>query len=415
VANDESTFQNYSNVNEPQSTGKGDPGAVGQDHNSVGVFQQQPHINGSAAWLPYPEAMSVAEQAAAYYGANPKSKNPGVFQVDPKGTMDPGSLAQKVQQSGTPQAYYPLVQFAKNLYGQHGANTPAAQLGFTPKSVGPDPTQQGNIPASQAVGPPKLSSKEESMLAAHKDLGWANEKGAFSDRPVNGPVPQPSLTNNPLGQKPSGNEGTLTKTGTPKSKIPALRQPTDKLHGDSVAAHATSLLGTPHAWGGDIPGTGLDVAGLIHHVYAAHGVQLPPTTYEMAGVGTGKTLGQALPGDIILQDASKNGLVDGGGIYLGGGNMVTTKPGGAVAVDRVSNGGRVVTVRNVGGQSDHPPAPTWGSDGGTLRANSAPAPTRRPSSVSGTNQNPTHPTTGAPPKQNPVVSHGAGRGAGRAF
>src|SRR5882672_4838610 len=91
VANDESTFENYSNVNEPQSTGKGDPGAVGQDHNSVGVFQQQPHINGSPAWLPYPEAMSVAEQAAAYYGANPKSKNPGVFQVDPKGTMDPGT------------------------------------------------------------------------------------------------------------------------------------------------------------------------------------------------------------------------------------------------------------------------------------------------------------------------------------
>lgn len=132
VANDESTFLNYGSVNVPGSEAGAQ--AMGSDHMSVGVFQQQV---GNFGWGPDVKTMmDPVHQAAAFYGVTPKASAPGLLQQQDWQKADPGSLAQQVQQSGTPSAYYPLVSFAKQLLAKYG-DTPPVQLPFTPKATGP--------------------------------------------------------------------------------------------------------------------------------------------------------------------------------------------------------------------------------------------------------------------------------------
>lgn len=131
VANDESTFLNYGSSNVPGSE-KGAQ-AMGHDHMSVGVFQQQV---GGFGWGEMPGIMDTTHQAAAFYGITPNASAPGLLQQHGWQTGEPGALAQQVQGSGTPSAYYPLVTFARKLYSTY-KDTPPATLPFKPRAVGP--------------------------------------------------------------------------------------------------------------------------------------------------------------------------------------------------------------------------------------------------------------------------------------
>ncbi len=142
VANDESTFQNYANSNVPESM-KLSHDAVGADHDSVGVFQQR--AGSEYGWgKNISQLMDVKHQAAAYFGGTPNSSAAGVLQQK-NPNADPGSLAQQVQQSATPQAYKPLVSFGKQLLSKL-AGTPPAHLDFSPRATGPN-FQAANSPA----------------------------------------------------------------------------------------------------------------------------------------------------------------------------------------------------------------------------------------------------------------------------
>lgn len=145
VADDESTFLNYASTNQPQSLNYPHQ-AVGSDHQSVGVFQQQVGYG----WGNFPEIMDVAHQAMAFFGASPKANAPGMLQQKGWQSMDPGALAQQIQQSGTPEAYYPLVEFARRAYSAF-SGAPAVKLPVAPKAHGPFPMEDPNAAGMRAA------------------------------------------------------------------------------------------------------------------------------------------------------------------------------------------------------------------------------------------------------------------------
>ncbi|HXI33843.1 MAG TPA: NlpC/P60 family protein, partial [Gemmatimonadales bacterium] len=72
-----------------------------------------------------------------------------------------------------------------------------------------------------------------------------------------------------------------------------------------VVHTALDALGTPYQWGGTAA-NGFDCSGLIQYAYGQHGVRLPRTSRDQAGVGSTITpVVEALqPGDILLFSAT---------------------------------------------------------------------------------------------------------------
>ena len=99
----------------------------------------------------------------------------------------------------------------------------------------------------------------------------------------------------------------------------------------SVVETAFQFLGTPYVYGGSSP-AGFDCSGLTSYVYALHGVSLPRTSQAQWGVGTGISLSEAQPGDLVIMNGG--GHV---GIYIGGGQVVhAPRPGRSVEVAPLS-------------------------------------------------------------------------------
>lgn len=188
VANDESTFLNYGSIYYPQS--QADAQAMGQDHQSVGVFQQQV---GYGWGIDGKDMMNVAAQAASFYGGNPNATAPGLLQQEGWQTADPGQMAQQVQQSGTPNAYYSMVAFGRKLYSAYN-DTPAVTLPFTkPRAVGPlyvehsVPQKRAATAAGTGMPPPQVFPEE-------------NSQGGLSKTPKAARVPAAPVTEAPPQQ-----------------------------------------------------------------------------------------------------------------------------------------------------------------------------------------------------------------------
>lgn len=187
VANDESTFLNYANSTVPESFNFPHQ-AVGSDHDSVGVFQQRANQGTWGANMQ--QLMDVAHQAAAYYGIAPDATSPGVLQTKGWQNMSPGELAQAVQQSGTPSAYYPLVQFGQNLFALL-KNTPPAVLGFVPRATGPLYTQQKiNQLQQSAQAPPPAQTGPNPQQQANQALDRLAKANPEVQRPAASPPAQ---------------------------------------------------------------------------------------------------------------------------------------------------------------------------------------------------------------------------------
>ena len=95
--------------------------------------------------------------------------------------------------------------------------------------------------------------------------------------------------------------------------------------GDAVVATAKQYVGMPYVWGGSSPADGgMDCSGLVQHVYAQHGVDLPRVSADQARAGTPvASLAEARVGDLIAWDnSSRNVGADHIAIYLGDGMML---------------------------------------------------------------------------------------------
>ena len=71
------------------------------DRDSIGLFQQRPKY----AWGSKSQIMDRVYSAKAFYGVNPKVKNPGLKQISGWQKMSKNDAAQAVQRSGYPHRY----------------------------------------------------------------------------------------------------------------------------------------------------------------------------------------------------------------------------------------------------------------------------------------------------------------------
>jgi cell wall-associated NlpC family hydrolase len=91
--------------------------------------------------------------------------------------------------------------------------------------------------------------------------------------------------------------------------------------GTEVAAQALTYLGQPYVWGGESPQTGFDCSGLVHYLYAQHGIALPRVADAQARVGTSIPPAGLQAGDAVFF-ADSSGYIGHEGLYLGNGQFV---------------------------------------------------------------------------------------------
>jgi len=130
----------------------------------------------------------------------------------------------------------------------------------------------------------------------------------------------------------------------------------------SLINAASSVLGTPYAWGGGGPngptvgvnqgaGTvGFDCSSLVQFVFAKQGINLPRTTYAQVKCGKAVMPRNAVPGDLLFFGNPE--APEHVGIYIGNGQMIQAPhSGGNVEISAVNLGGvsacrRVLTGGN---------------------------------------------------------------------
>lgn len=81
-----------------------------------------------------------------------------------------------------------------------------------------------------------------------------------------------------------------------------------------IVGTAQSMLGVPYVSGGNTP-AGFDCSGFTQWVFGQHGISLPRTTGGQMSVGSGVSVGDAQPGDLVVW----GGHV---GIYVGNDTMI---------------------------------------------------------------------------------------------
>jgi len=124
------------------------------------------------------------------------------------------------------------------------------------------------------------------------------------------------------------------------SRLPVVRA-TPSAPSAAVAARvvgtADQYVGVPYRFGGTSPTSGFDGSGFVQYVFNKHGVRLPRTASEQAGVG------QALPsdwravsaGDLVMFE--DNGRINHVAIYAGRNRIIhSSSSGGGVRYDDLS-------------------------------------------------------------------------------
>ncbi|UHJ58721.1 NlpC/P60 family protein (plasmid) [Mycolicibacterium fortuitum] len=240
--------------------------AVGRDHGSIGIMQQQ-----WPWWGTMQELMTPAIAARKFYEALLKVANWQNLPVT--------VAAQSVQGSALPDAYAKWEPRARALYaayrgaGGHTSDEDAAMVGVAVAATGPADNQEAN----------------------------AGNSGSLCD---------------------------ILKVSVAQQKVqeanPAIHS---SEAGVRAVRAAQSQIGQPYVWGGgalDGPSKGgFDCSGLTRYaVYQATGKELPRTTYDQVNAGVAvPDLSQMLPGDLVLSNFSERGP-EHVQLYAGGGQVV---------------------------------------------------------------------------------------------
>jgi peptidoglycan DL-endopeptidase CwlO len=120
----------------------------------------------------------------------------------------------------------------------------------------------------------------------------------------------------------SNNSGTTTTTPTTYTGPTATQA-------DKAVAFAYAQLGKPYVWGATGPDS-FDCSGLVQAAWAAAGVSIPRTTYDMGSALPHIPLSDLQPGDLIEYNGESHVA-----IYVGGGYIIDAPHTGAV-VEKVS-------------------------------------------------------------------------------
>lgn len=102
---------------------------------------------------------------------------------------------------------------------------------------------------------------------------------------------------------------------------------TEFLYGEGVSdvrvelcEYAKQFLGNPYVWGGTSLTNGADCSGFVLSIYAKYGISLPHSSRAQATMGTGISMSDAKPGDLVFY--SKGGRINHVAIYIGGGQVI---------------------------------------------------------------------------------------------
>lgn len=108
--------------------------------------------------------------------------------------------------------------------------------------------------------------------------------------------------------------------------------------GDEVVKTAKQYLGCPYKYGGKSFTKGIDCVQYVRNIYRMYGVNVPNRHSDIRRFGTGVSLKNARPGDIICY---KHHV----GIYVGNGKMAEATTHHGTRIGKVRKG--VITVRRV--------------------------------------------------------------------
>ena len=218
----------------------------------------------------------------------------------------------------------------------------AGQVGLDPRmlvAISGAETSFGTYGPSQLIhnpfgmGPGRVyASWEEAIAAAASNLAGPLYLGAGQVT-----IGQISGTWAPLGavNDPGNVNSNWTRNvsryyaemgGDPASSVftssPSLAPgPAGSVIGTEVATQALSYLGQPYVWGGENPRTGFDCSGLVHFLYAQHGISLPRVADAQARVGASIPPSGLQAGDAVFF-ADSSGYIGHEGLYLGNGQFV---------------------------------------------------------------------------------------------
>ena len=218
----------------------------------------------------------------------------------------------------------------------------AGQVGLDPRmlvAISGAETSFGTYGPSQLIhnpfgmGPGRVyASWEEAIAAAANNLAGPIYLGAGKVT-----IGQISGTWAPLGavNDPSNLNSNWTRNvsryyaemgGDPSSSVftpgsSLAPGPVGSAIGTQVATQALSYLGQPYVWGGENPRTGFDCSGLVHYLYAQHGISLPRVADAQARIGTSIPPSGLQAGDAVFF-ADSSGYIGHEGLYLGNGQFV---------------------------------------------------------------------------------------------
>lgn len=88
----------------------------------------------------------------------------------------------------------------------------------------------------------------------------------------------------------------------------------------SLINFAKKFVGNPYVWGGTSLENGADCSGFVMSVFKNYGVSLPHSSRAQAGCGTGISLSEAKPGDLVFY--GNGSTINHVAIYIGGGQVV---------------------------------------------------------------------------------------------
>ena len=135
-------------------------------------------------------------------------------------------------------------------------------------------------------------------------------------------------------------EGASTRTAVPAARRTGTSTRTTRstrATADAVLGTADQYVGTRYVWGGTTP-NGFDCSGFVQYVFRQHGIELPRTSRQQAGVGQSivRSRSALQVGDLMLF-ASNGVRIDHIAIYAGGGQIIhSSSSGGGVGYDSFS-------------------------------------------------------------------------------
>lgn len=110
-------------------------------------------------------------------------------------------------------------------------------------------------------------------------------------------------------------------------KLKTALNMTEFLYGEGVSdirvelcEYAKQFIGNPYVWGGTSLTKGADCSGYVLSIFAKYGISLPHSSRAQATMGTGISLDEAKPGDLVFY--AKGSRINHVGIYIGGGQIV---------------------------------------------------------------------------------------------